>query len=156
MIKNGVRTQHIPIIMITAKADLGSKIKGLEHGANIYLAKPFSKKELTLHIRNLFSLRKQLQKFYLLQNSNSETNKLNKSLPELSSKADDIFVNNVKAYIERNIENIDLNVEKMAQDFHFNHSQFSRKLDAMTGLASIKYIRYVKLQKASIMLAETD
>ena len=117
-----------------------------------YVAKPSSKEELTLHIRNLFSLRKQLQKFYLLQNSNSKTNKLNKSLPELSSKADDIFVNNVKALIEK----IHLNVEKMAHDFHFNHSQFSRKLDAMTGLASIKYIRYVKLQKASIMLAETD
>jgi len=121
-----------------------------------YVAKPSSKEELTLHIRNLFSLRKQLQKFYLLQNSNSKTNKLNKSLLELSSKAGDIFLNNVKAYIERNIENIDLNVEKMAHDFHFSHSQFSRKLDAMIGLAPIKYIRYVKLQKASIMLAETD
>ena len=65
-------------------------------------------------------------------------------------------MNNVKAYIEKNIEKIHLNVEKMAQDFHFSHSQFSQKLDALTDLAIIKYIRSVKLQKASIVLAETD
>jgi len=41
MIKNGVRTQHIPIIMLTAKADLGSKIKGLDHGANFLCCKTF-------------------------------------------------------------------------------------------------------------------
>jgi YesN/AraC family two-component response regulator len=155
-IKSDVHTQHIPIIMLTAKADLSSKIEGLEQGANVYLSKPFSKEELLLQIQNLFTLRKQLQEFYLIKNKSVGNENVQKNIPSLSSAADDAFVLNVRSYIEKNIENIDLNVEKMAQDFHFSHSQFSRKLDAMTGLAPIKYIRYVKLQKASAMLITSD
>jgi len=155
LIKNDVRTQHIPVIILTAKADFESKLEGLEFGANVYLSKPFSKDELILNIRNLFNLRMQLQKFYRESNLVSE-NLTKKNFIALSNQSDNEFVMKVKAYIEKNIENIDLNVEKMASDFNFSHSQFSRKLDALTGLAPIKYIRHIKLQKASAMLSETD
>ncbi|NCU04853.1 MAG: response regulator, partial [Chitinophagaceae bacterium] len=61
------RTSHIPIIMLTAKADMQSKLEGLERGADVYLEKPFHKEELLLRIKKLLELRKHLQQYYSRQ-----------------------------------------------------------------------------------------
>ncbi|MBK8192230.1 MAG: response regulator [Lewinellaceae bacterium] len=63
-LKNDERTSHIPIILLTAKADLDSRIKGLERGADAYLAKPFDKEELLAYLRSLLELRRKLQARY--------------------------------------------------------------------------------------------
>ncbi len=59
-LRNDERTSHIPIIMLTAKADMASKMEGLERGADVYLKKPFNREELLLRIKKLLELRKQL------------------------------------------------------------------------------------------------
>ena len=64
-LKNDERTSHIPIILLTAKADIDSKLQGLEQGADAYLMKPFNKEELLLRIKKLLELRQQLQHYYL-------------------------------------------------------------------------------------------
>ena len=63
-LKNDERTSHIPIILLTAKADMDSKLQGLERGADAYLMKPFHKEELLLRIKKLLELRQQLQQHY--------------------------------------------------------------------------------------------
>jgi 8-amino-7-oxononanoate synthase len=64
-LKTDERTSHIPIVLLTAKADIDSKLQGLEHGADAYLMKPFNKEELLLRIKKLLELRQQLQQYYL-------------------------------------------------------------------------------------------
>ncbi|NVJ87634.1 MAG: response regulator, partial [Algoriphagus sp.] len=63
-IKHDDRTSHIPIVLLTAKADIGSRLAGLECGADVYLEKPFHKKELQLQLRNLEQTRRHLRERY--------------------------------------------------------------------------------------------
>jgi CheY-like chemotaxis protein len=64
-LKNNEHTSHIPIIMLTAKADIESKIEGLQQGADAYLQKPFNKEELVVRVKKMLELRKNLQQYYL-------------------------------------------------------------------------------------------
>ena len=63
-VKNDIRTSHIPVVMLTAKADIDSRLAGLERGADAYLAKPVDEKELHIQLKNLIDLRKRLHERY--------------------------------------------------------------------------------------------
>ena len=63
-IRTHVNTSHIPIILLTAKASLDSRLEGIQRGADVYLIKPFSPEELTLRIKKLIDLRRLLQERY--------------------------------------------------------------------------------------------
>ncbi len=63
-IKHEEQTSHIPFILLTAKADIESKLAGLECGADVYLEKPFYKKELRVQLRNLTETRRRLRERY--------------------------------------------------------------------------------------------
>ena len=65
LLRSDEHTSHIPIIMLTAKADIESKLEGLSTGADAYLEKPFNKEELSIRINKLLELRKNLQQYYL-------------------------------------------------------------------------------------------
>jgi signal transduction histidine kinase/ligand-binding sensor domain-containing protein/CheY-like chemotaxis protein/AraC-like DNA-binding protein len=173
-LKSDERTSHIPIIMLTAKADLDSRLDGLEQGADDYLTKPFNKKELLLRIRNLLELRRQLQQYYistfkasLLQdNAPSAENPLptsgsflkgvekgyrNPSIPLVNS-LENAFVIKVRKAIETHLDSPDFDVEKLCRHLAMSHSQVHRKLSALTGLSATHFIRYVRLVKAKEMI----
>ena len=63
-LKSDSRTDHIPIILLTAKADIDSKLEGLQHGADAYLAKPFHQQELHIRLQKLIALRHRLHAKY--------------------------------------------------------------------------------------------
>ncbi|MCB0535827.1 MAG: response regulator, partial [Saprospiraceae bacterium] len=91
ILKSDERSSHIPIILLTAKADIGSKLKGLERGADAYLPKPFYKEELLIRLRKLLELRQSLRQYYLSLATGTEgSNPLPKtSAPE---RKEDAFV----------------------------------------------------------------
>ena len=63
-LKNDERTSHIPIILLTAKADVESKIAGLKRGADVYLAKPFDKEELLIRLDKMVEKQKNLSAYF--------------------------------------------------------------------------------------------
>ncbi len=173
-LKTDERTSHIPIILLTAKADLESKFQGLEQGADDYLTKPFHKKELLLRIKNLLDLRRQLQQYYRLSlddslltnslqnldgsNQNSVFNGLkdlhsgkNPSIP-IANSSENTFVIKVRKAIETHMDEPDFDVEKLCRFLALSHSQVHRKLSALTGLSATHFIRYVRLVKAKEMI----
>ena len=173
-LKSDERTSHIPIIMLTAKADMDSRLDGLEQGADDYLTKPFNKKELLLRIRKLLELRRQLQQYYrftldasLLQdNAHIVDNPLppsgsilkdakkagrNPSIPLVNS-LENTFVIKVRKAIEAHLDSPDFDVEKLCRHLAMSHSQVHRKLSALTGLSATHFIRYVRLVKAKEMI----
>ena len=173
-LKSDERTSHIPIIMLTAKADMDSRLDGLEQGADDYLTKPFNKKELLLRIRNLLELRRQLQQYYIstfkasllhdnapiaenpLPTSGSfikgvEKGYRNPSIPLVNS-LENAFVIKVRKSIETHLDSPDFDVEKLCRHLAMSHSQVHRKLSALTGLSATHFIRYVRLVKAKEMI----
>lgn len=144
------RTSHVPIVMLTAKADLESKLEGLEHGADAYLAKPFHKEELLMRIRKLLERRQQLQQYYLglAGIAGAGTPKDIPAIPETEHQ----FVLNVRAIVEAHLDDGSFDVEQLCRKMAMSHSQLHRKLSALTGFPATKFIRYVRLNKAKELL----
>lgn len=159
--KSDPRTDHIPVVILTARADFDSKIEGLEIGANAYVSKPFEEQELTFTIKNLLELRDNQHRYYQItfetsgigQASNEEDVKVDEH--NEAPPIEDSFVRKVRLHIENDLDNVDLSVEHLAKAFHLSHSQFRRKLIALTGLSPNKFIRATRLKKAKELLQDS-
>ena len=151
-------TSHIPIILLTAKADIGSKIEGLQYGADAYLEKPFNKEELLVRIKKLLELRKSLQQYYLKKAGipeNTITNALQQPAPIPEPAREDSFVKKVREAVEENLTDPDFTVEQLSRLVFLSHSQLHRKLEALTGYSPNKFIRTIRLTKAKILLLDS-
>ncbi|MEO1258937.1 MAG: ATP-binding protein [Bacteroidota bacterium] len=144
-LKNDERTNHIPIVLLTAKSDLESKIEGLEKGADAYLSKPFEPRELHVRFEKLLELRQKLQARY----SNLATTAQPK-------KIEDPFLQKVYAFVEKNISNPELDMNKMSRHLGMSRSQVFRKLKALTGKSASLMIRSIRLQKGKELLETSD
>jgi len=145
-LKQRFETSHIPIILVTSKADIEDKIIGLEHGADAYLSKPFHPEELLVRLRKLIDSRK------LLQNKYSDGTEINnKSLTNT-----DKFVNDVQEIILENLQTKSFGPEELAQNLSISRTQLHRKLKALTKTSTSNYITLVKLREAKKLLKQTD
>lgn len=155
-LRHDERTSHIPIIMLTAKADMQSKLEGIEKGADVYLEKPFHKEELLLRIKKLLELRKNLQQYYSKQigiAENTETLLNAEAETAATEKTEHAFVKKVREIVEVNFINYDFSVEQLCKLIFMSHSQLHRKLEALTGCSPNKFIRIVRLNKAKELLS---
>ncbi|MCB9353978.1 MAG: helix-turn-helix domain-containing protein [Lewinellaceae bacterium] len=152
-LRSDERTSHIPIIMLTAKADMESKLEGLEKGADAYLAKPFLKEELLVRIRKLLEMRSHLQQHYLTSAGLTEEMETMRDLPQVPA-LEDQFVKKVRQVVEAHLDRGDFDVERLCREMAMSHSQLHRKLSALTGLSATRFIRYVRLNKAKELLRD--
>nr|NIR50156.1 response regulator [candidate division KSB1 bacterium]NIS23969.1 response regulator [candidate division KSB1 bacterium]NIT72495.1 response regulator [candidate division KSB1 bacterium]NIU26272.1 response regulator [candidate division KSB1 bacterium]NIU89238.1 response regulator [candidate division KSB1 bacterium] len=144
-IRSDEKTSHIPIIMLTAKAALDDRIEGLETGADAYLTKPFSTKELTVQVRNLILQRRELRKRF------SRATVLN-PLEVAGSSVDQVFLKKVISSIEEHFEDQQLCVERLAETVNMSVSQLNRKLRALIDQPAGQLIRSMRLQRAADLL----
>ena len=153
-LKNEELTAHIPIILLTAKSAIESKLKGLKTGADAYLTKPFHTEELFIRIEKLIELRKKLQAKYANANltklSSIKTfpKKGQEVTPEPSkevSELDKIFLEKLTTTIQANLDNEKLSVESLAQKLFISRSQLHRKAKALTGFSPNEFIRNYRL-----------
>ncbi len=149
ILKKDERTSHIPIIMLTAKADISSKIEGLETGADAYMTKPFEKNELMIRIKKLLELRKKLQEYY-------GDGKIDTQNSQVSQPVEHAFVAKIQSYIELHFQDSELSVTTISEALNLSHSQLYRKLKAITGKTLTQFIRSVRLQKAVHLIQTTD
>lgn len=150
-LREDAHTSHIPIIMLTAKADVESKLEGLEHGADAYLAKPFNKEELLLRIRKLLERRQELQQYYLGLAGISYDAQPLRDIPAMP-ETENQFVLDVRAIVEAHLDDGSFDVDQLCRKMAMSHSQLHRKLSALTGFPATKFIRYVRLNKAKELL----
>jgi signal transduction histidine kinase/DNA-binding response OmpR family regulator/ligand-binding sensor domain-containing protein len=155
-LKNDERTSHVPIILLTAKADVQSRIAGLHRGADAYLSKPFHQEELLVTLANLLEVRKKLQSRYsklVIGNWASENPSLppSQSLP-LPTDPEDAFVQKVKDIVLKRLSDSKLNVEDLCRALAMSQSQLHRKLTALTGKNTSQFIRSLRLARAKELL----
>lgn len=148
-LKNDERTSHIPILLLTAKADRDSKIEGLEKGADAYLSKPFDPKELEVRLRKLIQLRQNLQSRYV-----SLTAPLDSKDPIVRKQ--DVFIRKFRKIVEDHIEDETFGVLQIARAMRVSRTQLHNKLKALTGKSTSHVIRSIRLQKARTLLLTSD
>ena len=148
-LKSDPRTSHIPIILLTAKADVEARIEGLEQGADAYLAKPFKKEELLIRLQKLFELRKQLHARY--QNLSLLT-----PTEDSSIQMEDEFLQRVRGVLEVHLDDDEYGISQLCRAIKISRVQLHRKLKALTGKSTSHFIRSFRLQKARMLLKTTD
>lgn len=148
-LKEDFRTSHIPIILLTAKADIPSRIEGLETGADAYIVKPFNQQELLVRMQKLLELRKKL--FHRYSNGNG----LEYSRDPLIQKEDKFF-SKLKETILQNLHDENYNIQALCKDMAMSKSQLYRKFKALTNKSVAKYIRTLRMQKARELLQTTS
>ncbi len=144
-LKSSGKTSHIPVILLTAKTNDADRIRGLEFGADDYLAKPFNVKELKTRIRNLINSRMALrQKF----TSNSIIR------PEEISVTtrDAALMEKLLGVVEKNIGNPAFSVEDLGREAGMSSSQIHRKLKATINMPANHFVRSVRMHKAMSLL----
>ena len=145
-------TDHIPVILLTARAASEDKLSGLRHGADVYLTKPFAKEELLIRVQNLIELRRTLQARYR-QEPASKTG----PAVDLADEPEDPFLVQARQVIEGNLSNEDFNVHDFSRALGLSRTQVHRKLQALTGLATTHFITRVRLAQArEMLLVEQD
>ena len=146
-IKSSLEYSHIPIILLTAKDGIQSKIEGLELGADAYIEKPFSKEHLQAQIASLLNNRNIIREYF----ASSPLVHI-KSIAH--TKADEVFLETLHETISKNIEDTDLDVEKLAQIMNMSRITLYRKIKAISVLTPIELINITRLKRAAELLAE--
>ena len=145
-IKTNLNTSHIPVILLTAKNTIDTKIEGFEKGSDAYLEKPFNSKLLLTMVKNLIEHRETLKKKFLLSPSVSE-----QSTP---SSVDEEFIEKVIENINIHLSESDFSVQDLADKLLMSPDQLYRKIRVLTGLSAIHFIRLIRLKKAASLLLE--
>ena len=149
-LKSDERTDHIPVILLTAKAALKDRLTGLSYGADAYLTKPFVKAELLTRLDQLVLSRKKL-----LQKINDDT--LGKILKKRTEDPETKFLQKIIKIINDETGNHSFGSSMhLAHKMHLSESQIYRKLKAITGKSTAVFIRSVRLQKAKELIQTTD
>ena len=150
-LKSDERTSHIPIIMLTAKADIESRIEGLELGADDYLTKPFHKEELVVRVKNLIVQRELLRRKYEKQIVDLKPSEI--ILPSIDEK----FIKKAYQVIEAHLSESAFSIEQLAQEMNVSSVVLRRKIKALTGQSSTQFVRKYRLHKAANRLRnDTD
>lgn len=153
-LRGDITTSHIPLILLTAKTAIESKLEGLEYGADDYITKPFSATYLKARVKNILQRKLKIQQAYrekLLDTgvkSKEETSEDNEpQVPEMSP-SDKRFMDKLIELMESRIDNSDLVVDDLVKEMAVSRSVFFKKLKTLTGLAPVEFIKEVRINKA--------
>ncbi|MEM9884442.1 MAG: ATP-binding protein [Bacteroidota bacterium] len=149
ILKKDERTSHIPIVLLTAKADIESRLTGLRSGADVYLPKPFHQEELLLSLENLLAVRQKLQAKY-------QTIALATNVPKVTRDQEAFFLQRLRQLLEAELHNPNLKVEDITKQMAMGRSNLYAKLTAITGMSFNVYLRTLRLQKAQHLLTTTN
>ncbi|HNP24981.1 MAG TPA: response regulator [Panacibacter sp.] len=140
-IKTGKATDHIAVILLSAKNAQESVVEGLHSGADDYITKPFHFAELELRVHNMIQRQEKLRNFY--QSQLSSTTHSN-SVPEEPHP----FIAELYSILDQNLDDTSLTVEKLASAAAVSSKTLNRKLTSLVGLTANELIRQYRLKRS--------
>ena len=148
-LKRDIKTSHIPIILLTAQGDMNSQFEGVKSGADYFVPKPFNIKILNLTIKNIIESRNKFKNLFV-------SNKYEDAGDLTTNSKDKEFIEKLLKYVNDNIEDDNLNIINIADEFSMSRSTFFRKVKIITGTTGKEFIDSVRLKRATKLLLESD
>jgi signal transduction histidine kinase/CheY-like chemotaxis protein/ligand-binding sensor domain-containing protein/AraC-like DNA-binding protein len=138
-------TSHLPVILLTAKAEIEDRISGLKAGADSYIPKPFHPEHLKVRIDKLLRLRSNMRIHFGQPNDN----------PALVKEIIDPFFQKMISYIDENIDDESFSSEKLCDKLAISKSSLYNKTKSLLGTTPHSLINQRRLSKAAILLKST-
>ena len=162
-LKNDERTSHIPIVLLTAKADASSKIAGLRRGADAYIPKPFQKAELLATLQMMLENKQRLaahfsKKYDFVQNPAKAGDGEKTDMPPDAEAVlvEDAFLQKVRQIVEANYGDEAFALPQLCEAVNMSRSQLFRKLKALTDVSPSDFIRNYRMAQAKLLLETTQ
>lgn len=151
LLKQDIKTSHIPIVLLTSRSDIESRLTGLRRGADDYLSKPFNREELLIRLRNLIRLRDRMRLRYSAPVTQAAPDQ-----EEVGDPIEDAFLASVRTFIHEQLENQEFDIDWLARNLGMSRSQLFRKIKGLTGLSPSLFVRQVRLEEGRRLLETTD
>ena len=148
-VKSEISYSHIPVILLTAKTTLESKAEGLECGADVYVEKPFSVKQLHMQIENLLKLR---QSFHKLMVSLAGDTVAVSTTDFAMSQKDCEFIAKIQGVIAEQLADENFSIDTLSEQMNMSRSNFYRKIKALSGMSPNDYLKTLRMNRAAELI----
>lgn len=146
-IKQHAETSHIPVIVISSKADKKEQMEAFRNGADDFIVKPFSMAALNAKIRNMMRTR--------IMAVDKATKSMEIEPERISFNAlDEQILKQAVAIVEKNIDNAEFSTEEFAREMNMSRSNLHLKLKALTGESALDFIRKIRFKEACKLLQD--
>ncbi|MEO9967273.1 MAG: two-component regulator propeller domain-containing protein [Reichenbachiella sp.] len=150
-VKEDMKTSHIPVILLTAKASNDSALEGFEKGADYYITKPFNPKLLALRVRNVLNIHDHIKNNLL----NKKTLNIEPTNVKIASRDED-FIKRAVKIVEDNISNSEFYVDDLGRELGLSRMQLYRKLKGLIGQSANEFVRSIRLKRAAQLIRQNQ
>ena len=147
-IKNNADTDYIPVILLTAKTAIESRLQALQFGADDYVTKPFEPEYLRARVQNILAQRTHLEQSYRQRLMRLESQKNDESVPG------DSFLAKLLDIMDKQMDNNTLTVDELVEEMGMGRTVFFNKLKSLTGLSPVEFIREMRIKRAAQLLED--
>ena len=151
-LKSDINYSHMPVILLTAKTTVEAKLEGMQSGADIYLEKPFSMKQLHLQITSLLRMR---QRFYERMRQVDGAEAAVSGDTDFGLNQQDIqFMERLQELVRKNMRDEEFSIDVLAEQMNMSRSSFYRKIKALTDMTPVDYMKTQRLERAAQLLRQ--
>lgn len=151
-LKSDINYSHLPVILLTAKTTVEAKLEGMQSGADIYLEKPFSMRQLHLQINSLLRMR---QRFYERMRQVEGAEAALSLETDFGLNQQDIqFMERLQELVRQNMRDEQFSIDILAEQMNMSRSSFYRKIKALTDMTPVDYMKTQRLERAAALLRQ--
>lgn len=156
ILRGDTRTSHIPIIMLTARADHVSRLQAWKLNIDEYIEKPFNIEALCLRTANLLNIRKIISDRLNDTRQSSGVGDVKSRRYVGVNNNDQQFIEHLELFIAKHLTNSSVDASELASEVGMSERQLNRKMQALLGQGCDDYLRIARLRKAAKMLMQGD